>query len=63
MDTQIKLPESFSELLSTFCGKNIGLCCTKGKKVYFGVLKDVSKKSIAIDIKLENIVREKGVLL
>lgn len=54
MDTQIRLPETFCELLSTFCGKNVGVCCTKGKKVYFGTLTDVARKSITI--------KEKGVL-
>ena len=54
MDTQIKLPETFSDLLSIFQGKNVGVCCIKGKKVYFGTLTDVAKKSIAI--------KEKGVL-
>lgn len=51
MDTQIKLPKTFPELLSTFCGKNVGICCTKGKKVYFGTLKDVARKCITIEEK------------
>lgn len=52
MDTQvITLPETFDELLKTFIEKDVGLCCIKGKMVYFGTLKDVAKKCISLSEK------------
>jgi len=51
MSALVTIPANFSELFKKLFGKEIGISCTQGQKIYCGILHDVYPKGIILQVK------------